>query len=144
MAPALPDGVVLGGTSARRDFVTVSPTYQFCDDRVASDGVAILLFSGPVAHSVAVGTRVQRSRIGVTRTVTRSEYGRVHEIDGRPALGFLARYLDVTGPTSYGNPLAVVEAGGRGLPPARSMPGSDPASGSSCRPDRSPSERPSS
>jgi len=128
MARALPDGVVmLGGTSARRDFVTVSPTYQFCDDRVASDGVAILLFSGPVAHSVAVGTGWRT--IGVTGTVTRSEYGRVHEIDGRPALEFLARYLDVTGPASYGNPLAVVEAGGDEAY-LRAIQGADPASGS--------------
>ena len=128
MARALPDGVVmLGGTSARRDFVTVSPTYQFCDDRVASDGVAILLFSGPVAHSVAVGTGWRT--IGVTGTVTRSEYGRVNEIDGHPALEFLARYLDVTGPASFGNMLAVVEAGGDEAY-LRAIQGSDPASGS--------------
>ncbi len=128
MSRALPDGVVLvGGTSARRDFVTVTPTYQFGAGQVAQDGVAVLLFSGPLAYSTAVGTGWRT--IGATGTVTRSEYGAVHEIDGRPALEFLARYLDVTGPASFGNPLAVVEAGGDESY-LRAIQGSNPASGS--------------
>ncbi len=128
MARALPEDVVIvGGTSARRDFVTVTPTFQFCDDLVVRDGVAILLFSGPIAYSTAVGTGWRT--IGAVGTVTRSDYGRLHEIDGRPALEFLARYLDVTGPASYGNPLAVVESGGGGSY-LRAIQGSDPASGS--------------
>ena len=128
MARALPDGVViLGGTSARRDFVTVTPTYQFCNDVVAHDGVAVLLFSGPIAYSAAVGTGWRT--IGASGTVTRSEYGAVHEIDGRPALEFLARYLDVTGRASYGNPLAVVEVGAVESY-LRAIQGSDPGSGS--------------
>ncbi len=128
MSHALPDGVVLvGGTSARREFVTVTPTYQFAGDTVARDGVAVLLFSGPLTFSTAVGTGWRT--IGASGTVTRSEYGAVHEIDGRPALEFLARYLDVTGPASYGNPLAVVEAGGEESY-LRAIQGSDPASGS--------------
>ena len=128
MARALPAGVtIVGGTSARRDFVTVTPTYQFCDDVVATDGVAILLFSGPIAFSAAVGTGWRT--IGASGTVTRSEYGALHEIDGRPAIEFLARYLDVTGPASYGNPLAVIEAGGE-QSYLRAIQGSDAASGS--------------
>jgi hypothetical protein len=128
MARALPkDVVIVGGTSSRRDFVTVTPTYQFCDEVVATDGVAVLLFSGPVTYSTAVGTGWRT--IGATGTVTRSDYGRLHEIDGRPALEFLARYLDVTGPASYGNPLSVVEAAGEGSY-LRAIQGSDPASGS--------------
>jgi hypothetical protein len=128
MARALPAGVtIVGGTSARRDFVTVTPTYQFCDDVVATDGVAILLFSGPIAFSAAVGTGWRT--IGASGTVTRSEYGALHEIDGRPAIEFLARYLDVTGPASYGNPLAVIEAGGEESY-LRAIQGSDPDSGS--------------
>jgi len=39
MARALPDGVVIvGGGSARRDLATLTPTYQFCNDRIAQDG----------------------------------------------------------------------------------------------------------
>ena len=128
MARALPAGVVIvGGTSSRRDFVTVTPTYQFCAGQVVQDGLSVLLFSGPVVFSTAVGTGWRT--IGATGTVTRSEYGAVHEIDGRPALEFLARYLDVTGPASYGNPLAVVEAGA-GESYLRAIQGSKPASGS--------------
>jgi hypothetical protein len=111
MAGALPEGVVIvGGGSARSDFfATRSPTFQFCNERVVTDGVAILLFSGPLAFSIAVGTGWKP--IGPTGTVTSSAFGALHGIDGRPALEFLARYLDVTGPDAYGNPLAVVEAG---------------------------------
>jgi hypothetical protein len=128
MARALPKGVlIVGGTSARRDFVTVTPTYQFCDDVIATDGVAILLFSGPLNYSTAVGTGWRT--IGARGTVSASDYGAVHEIDGRPAIEFLARYLDVTGAASYGNPLAVIEAGGEESY-LRAIQGSDPASGS--------------
>ena len=64
-----------------------------------------------------------------TGTVTRSDSGAVLEIDRRPATEFLARYLDVTGPASYGNPLSVVEAGGD-EPYYRAITGTDPAIGS--------------
>ena len=108
MARALPPGVVtVGGGSARRDLGTMTPTLQFRDDRVVRDGVAILLFSGPVAHSIAVGTGFRT--LGASGVVTRAERGVVAEIDGRPAVQFIAPYLDVTGPASFGNPLSVVE-----------------------------------
>ena len=55
--------------------------------------------------------------------------GWLHEIDGQPAIAFLARYLDVTGPASYGNPLAVIEAGGDESY-LRAIGETDPASGS--------------
>lgn len=127
MSRALPNGVVIvGGMSARRDFVTDLPTYQFCDDVVAHDGVAVLLFSGPIAYSTAVGSGWRT--LGATGTVTRSGYGGVHEIDGRPAAEFLARYLDVTGPV-LSNALAVVEVGADESY-LRGILGSDPTSGS--------------
>jgi hypothetical protein len=128
MARALPEGVVIvGGTSSRSDFVTVTPTYQFCNERVATDGVAVLLFSGPIVHSVAVGTGWKT--IGPVGTVTRSRYGSVDEIDGLPAIQFLARYLDVTGPSTYGNPLSIVEAGAEEFY-LRAIQGSNPETGS--------------
>jgi hypothetical protein len=108
IADALPPGVaVVGGTSARRDFVTVTPTWQFRDDAVVNDGIALLLFSGPVAFSTTVGTGW--GFVGATGKVTASTYGAIHEIDGRPAVEFLARYLDATGRATFGNMLAVVE-----------------------------------
>ena len=128
MARALPDGVVIvGGTSAGRDFSAVRPSYQFAGDVVTDDGVAVLLFSGPISVSTAVGTGWRM--LGATGTVTRSESGAVLEIDRRPATEFLARYLDVTGPASFGNPLSVVEAGGD-EPYYRAITGTDPAIGS--------------
>jgi len=128
MARALPQGVTMvGGTSAGRDFAASRPSFQFCADRVSDDGVAVLLFSGPIAYSTALGTGWRT--LGATGTVTRSGSGVVDEIDGRPAIAFLARYLDVTGPASYGNPLAVVETGGDESY-LRAIQGTDPASGS--------------
>ena len=128
MARALPDGVAMvGGTSAGHDFASVRPAYQFCGDRVSEDGVAVLLFSGEIAYSTALGTGWRT--LGATGKVTRSGSGVLHEIDGRPAIEFLARYLDVTGPASFGNPLAVVEAGGDESY-LRAIQGTDPSSGS--------------
>jgi len=127
MARALPGGVVIvGAGSARRDLATLVPTYQFCNERIAQDGVAVLLFSGPIAYSLAVGTGWRT--LGVTGTVTRTEQGVVAEIGGRPAVEFLAPYLDVTGPPSFGNPLAVVEVGSE-RSYLRAIVGSDPLTG---------------
>ncbi len=103
------------------------PSFQFCADRVTDDGVAVLLFSGPIAHSTALGTGWRT--LGATGTVTRVASGVVHEIDGQPAIAFLARYLDVTGPASYGNPLAVLEPDGDESY-LRAIGGTDVATGS--------------
>ena len=128
MARALPDGVVIvGGASAGRDASALRPSYQFAGDVVTDDGVAVLLFSGALSVSTAVGTGWRM--LGATGTVTRSTSGAVLEIDHRPATEFLARYLDVTGPASFGNPLSVVEAGGD-EPYFRAIAGTDPATGS--------------
>jgi hypothetical protein len=128
MARALPDGVVIvGGASAGRNASALRPSYQFAGDMVTDDGVAVLLFSGALSVSTAVGTGWRM--LGATGTVTRSTSGAVLEIDDRPATEFLARYLDVTGPASYGNPLSVVEAGGD-EPYYRAISGTDPAIGS--------------
>ena len=107
---ALPKGVVIvGGSSARRDFVHVSVTYQFTSDRVVENGLGLMLLSGPVSFATAVGTGWKA--IGTQGTVTRSGAGAIHEIDGRPAVDFVRRYLDGVGFSSYGNPLAIIEPG---------------------------------
>ena len=128
MSRALPaDVAIVGGASARHDFGSEAPGSQFCGDRIVQNGITILLFSGPIAFSTAVGTGWRG--IGIKGSVTRSGPGAIHEIDGRPAIEFLARYLDVTGPAAFGNPLAVIEAGG-GESYLRAILGSDPTSGS--------------
>jgi hypothetical protein len=129
MGKALPpDVVVVGGASAQRDFASTSAAgYQFCGDFIVQNGIAALLFSGPLAFSTAIGTGWRT--LGAVGTVTRSEAGAVNEIDGRPALEFLARYLDASGPAAFGNPLSVVEPGASESY-LRAIQGSDPASGS--------------
>jgi hypothetical protein len=128
LARALPEGaVVVGGGSARHDLGAGAPSWQFCGDRISSEGVAVLLFSGPIQFSIAVGMGWRP--LGASGTITRSGPGRVEEIDGRPAMEYIARYLDVTGPASFGNPLAVREIGTDGSY-LRAVVGSDPASGS--------------
>ena len=127
LARALPNGVVVvGGGSAWHDLSSGAPSWQFCNERVTSEGVAILLFSGPVAYSIAVGTGWRS--LGASGVITRSGPGQVGEIDGRPAVEFLARYLDVDAPASYGNPLAVREVGANESY-LRGVAGSDPTSG---------------
>lgn len=46
--------------------------------------------------------------------MTAADYGTIHEIDGRPAVEFVSRYLDEAGRATFGNMLSVVEAEGHG------------------------------
>ncbi len=125
LAAALPDGVVVvGGGSARRNLGLGGRSWQFCNERVTSEGVAVLLFSGPVAYSIAVGTGWRS--LGASGVITRSAPRQIDEIDGRPAVEFLARYLDVT--VSFSNPLAVREVGANESY-LRAVTGSDASSG---------------
>jgi hypothetical protein len=127
LAAILPAGVVVvGGASARHDLGSAGPSWQFCNERVASDGVAVLLFSGPVAYSVAIATGWRP--LGASGVITRTAPRQIDEIDGRPAIEFLARYLDVNGPASFGNPLAVREVGANESY-LRAVTGSDASSG---------------
>jgi hypothetical protein len=127
VAEALPGGVVVvGGGSAWGDIRRTISTFQSCDDRVAEDGVAVMLFSGQLAMSVAVGTGWRT--LGAKGTVTSARAGELDRIDDRPASEFLAPYLDVTGPPAFGNPLAVVEPESKESY-LRAILGSDPATG---------------
>jgi hypothetical protein len=97
MSQALPEGVVVvGGGSAGGDVGVTIPPLQFCDDQTADDGIAVLLFSGPLMISVAVGTGWRP--LGARGIVTSAQGGQLDRIDDRPASEFLAPYLDVTGP----------------------------------------------
>ena len=110
LAAALPDDVViLGGGSARDRVREIRPTFQFRGNEVADDGVAILLFSGPLAVSVAIGTGWRT--IGRRGVVTRARSGIIETIDDRPALEFVSRLI-TPGPGLAANPLAVFEGPG--------------------------------
>lgn len=124
---ALPPGTtLLGGTSARSDMLQMQPTYQFHGDEVAQRGAIVLLFSGPVAHSMAVGLGWRA--MGHAGTVSRSTGGAIEEIDGAPAIRFVSRYLDELGPASFGNPLAIREPGTEASY-LRAIQGADPSTG---------------
>ena len=103
-----PDVLIIGGAAGRHEMGGM--TYQFCGSEVANAGVAILILAGPVLHSTAVGTGWRT--LGPSGTVTRSSYGQIHEIDGRPAADWVSGYLDMSaGRSTFGNPLAVRDAG---------------------------------
>jgi hypothetical protein len=78
-----------GGAAA--DNFAMSQSYQFCDDEVASDGVAYTLLSGEAQPASTIG--IGYIPIGGERTVTRSEGNVIYEIDGKPTLEVLQEYL---------------------------------------------------
>ncbi len=80
----------LWGGGASDNFALVQ-TYQYCDDEIASDGVAYALLSGEAQPASAVG--IGYIPIGGERTVTRSKGNVIYEIDGKPALEVLQEYL---------------------------------------------------
>jgi hypothetical protein len=77
-----------GGAS---DNFAMRQTYQYCDDEVASDGVAYTLLSGEVLPAWAID--VGYVPIGGERKVTRSQGNVIYEIDGKPALEVFHEYL---------------------------------------------------
>lgn len=112
----LGDGVpVVGGMSADR--VTGGKdkysTFQFIGDKVFSDAVPLLLFSGPLIHSL--GVESGWTPIGKKMTVTRSEANVLHTLDDKPAFDLYVYYLGdvfqegIAGIGSY--PLAIFEPG---------------------------------
>jgi hypothetical protein len=73
------------------DNLALVQTYQYCDDEIASDGVAYALLSGEAQPASAIG--IGYIPIGSERTVTRSQGNVIYEIDGKPALEVLQEYL---------------------------------------------------
>jgi hypothetical protein len=97
---------ILGGTSG--DHRAFGTTYQFCDGKVYSDSIPMLLFWGDFAlsHGVASGWRP----VGPVHTVTSASGKLVREIDGRPVMEV---FRDYWGDASLGVlgqfPLAVLD-----------------------------------
>jgi hypothetical protein len=67
------------------------PTYQYCDDEVASDGISYALLSGEARPAWAIGHSL--IPIGSERIVTHSQGNVIYEIDGKPAVEVLKEYL---------------------------------------------------
>jgi hypothetical protein len=69
----------------------LSPTYQYCDDEVTTDGVSYALLSGKARAGWAVSHAC--IPIGGERIVTRSKGNIVYEIDGKPAMEVFKEYI---------------------------------------------------
>ena len=68
-----------------------SPTYQYCDDEVITDGVSYALLSGKAQAGWAISHAC--IPIGGERIVTRSQGNVIYEIDGKPAMEVFEEYL---------------------------------------------------
>src|SRR5215210_817993 len=79
-----------GGANANFNNMA-SPTYQYCDDEVITDGVSYALLSGKVRAGWAISHGC--IPIGGERKVTRSEGNVIYEIDGKPAMEVFEEYL---------------------------------------------------
>jgi hypothetical protein len=80
---------LFGGASA--DNWELKRTYQYCNDEIASDGVACALLSGKARLAWSVNHGCQP--IGGERKITRCEGNLIYEIDGKPILEVLKEYL---------------------------------------------------
>jgi hypothetical protein len=79
------------GGGAGNNFSVETPTYQYCDDEVITDGVSYALLSGKAQTSWAVSHGL--IPIGGERIVTRSKGNVIYEFDGKPAVEVLKEYL---------------------------------------------------
>jgi hypothetical protein len=79
------------GGGAGNNFSVETPTYQYCDDEVITDGVSYALLSGKARAIWAISHGMVP--IGGKREVTRSKGNVIYEIDGKPAIEVLKEYL---------------------------------------------------
>jgi hypothetical protein len=79
------------GGGAGNNFSVETPTYQYCDDEVITDGVSYALLSGKAQTSWAISHGL--IPIGGERIVTRSQGNVIYEFDGKPAVEVLKEYL---------------------------------------------------
>jgi hypothetical protein len=108
LGPGVP---ILGGGSPTRDPMfdpSATEGKQLVNDEIVEGGIALLLFSGPLTYSFGVDTGWRG--VGPRAVVTSVVDGRIHEIDGRPAVEYFDRYLGASfsGPP-IANPLAVYD-----------------------------------
>jgi hypothetical protein len=80
------------GGGAGNNFIDLaSPTYQYCDDEVITDGVSYALLSGKAQAGWAISHGC--IPIGGERVVTRSQGNIIYEIDGKPAMEVFEEYI---------------------------------------------------
>jgi hypothetical protein len=82
----------LWGGGAGNNFSNfASPTYQYCDDEVITDGVSYALLSGKARAGWAISHGC--IPIGGEHIVTRSQGNIIYEIDGKPAMDVFEEYI---------------------------------------------------
>ncbi|MCA1727664.1 MAG: FIST C-terminal domain-containing protein [Actinobacteria bacterium] len=101
--------VIGGGAVAARLGPGAAQGRQFFDGRVLEDAIPLLLFSGPLVHSIGVDAGWRP--VGKAGVVTRVSDETVLEIDGQSALGFYERYLGPGAQPTPATPLAVFQDG---------------------------------
>lgn len=84
-----PDAPVCGGLAG--DQVRFERTYQFCNGRVYSDAVAVLLLAGPLR--VATGVASGWVPMGGDHLLTKADGQTIVEIDGEPVRDVWNRYF---------------------------------------------------
>ena len=80
---------LMGGAAA--DNWSQKRTYQYCNDKVVSNGIAWALLKGDAR--IAWSVNHSCVYLGIKHEVTRSEGNTIYEIDSRPALEIVKRYL---------------------------------------------------
>ena len=85
-----------GGANASFN-IMASPTYQYCNDEVITDGVSYALLSGKARAGWAISHGC--IPIGGERIVTRSQGNIIYEIDGKPAMEVFEEYIPKGGLT---------------------------------------------
>lgn len=84
-----PDVPIAGGLPG--DSLRFKTPFQFYDGQVLTDAFPIVLFSGAIEPTII--TRSGWIPVGEPARVTKSAGNIVHEIDGRPAVEYLKRYI---------------------------------------------------
>lgn len=95
---------VFGGVTS--DDLKFEQTYQFYQQEVYTDAIALLIFSGKLLFAGGIGNGWHS--LSKPKTVTKAENNILYEIDGKPALEFYQYYLNDSSP-SLKYPLAVFE-----------------------------------
>ncbi len=80
---------IFGGTSA--DNWEMKQTFQYCNDKVVSDGTVAVLMSGSLKMAWAVNHGCVP--IGTKREITKCDGNVIYEIDNQPVLDILKEYL---------------------------------------------------
>ncbi len=103
---------VCGGLAAEQ--LRIEPTYQFCNGKVLTDSLALLIFAGPLRVSTGVASGWKP--MGGDHRVTECEGVSVKMIDGEPVKDVWSRYFGSDELVGYRHQVAVYPDAEDGLP----------------------------